>query len=256
MDTVKEVLSLIITVVGLISAIIPLYARYVDKKQKAGKEAPHAHRHRRMARQRVAVASTALAEPEAEAGYHHEPPAEPEPFHPAYVRRADEVLEVLPAPADAGQVERIRQLVKAPAIALMATGFLGLTFNLLVAAYGFVDTFITPLSTESQNRSGATAPAGYPDSGRNAPAEGRQRDADQSPATKVLTIVTVLSLSLACGMAVWAGFNMINLRSYRLSLAGCLAIMPGAIFCCAAGMPVGIWSLTVLLKPEVRSAFT
>ncbi len=71
-----------------------------------------------------------------------------------------------------------------------------------------------------------------------------------------MTIVMLLALSVSCGAAVWAGFNMLYLRSYWLSVAGSFAIMPGACFCCLAGVPVGIWALSVLRKPEVSSAFT
>ncbi len=46
-----------------------------------------------------------------------------------------------------------------------------------------------------------------------------------------------------------------NLRSYWLSVAGSFAIMAGGATCCMGGIPIGIWSLSVLYKPEVAAAF-
>lgn len=133
-------------------------------------------------------------------------------------------------------VDRVRELVRPPAIALMAAGGLSLMFNVLVAGYGYVDTFVTPLSAESKARQ--TAGGG-----------------EDERATTVMSIVVAMGLSVASAAAGWAGYNMLRLRSYWLSMAGSVAIMPGAFLCCFAGMPVGIWSLTVLLKPDVSAAF-
>jgi hypothetical protein len=67
-------------------------------------------------------------------------------------------------------------------------------------------------------------------------------------------VFKIVCLAASC-LAIWAGFNMIRLKAYKLSIAGGIAIMPGACICCLAGMPIGIWSLVVLSLPQVRSAF-
>jgi hypothetical protein len=152
-------------------------------------------------------------------------------------------------------IERARRLVKAPGIALLTAGFLGVALNILVAGYGFIDVFITPLGTTG--REGQQGMSTLDGSNRSTTSTGSvTENREQDRGTKILTILTMCSLSLACAMALWAGFSMIRLKNYRLSLAGCLAIMPGALFCCLAGLPVGIWSLTVLLTPDVRSSFS
>jgi hypothetical protein len=232
MDTWKDVVSLLGSIVGLLTALIPLYARFVDKRKQAAQAAMPLEAPPRIVRPRPAVAWATAVE------------VEEEP-----------VLVALPAGRDPRQIERARALVKGPAIALLVAGFVGLIFNVFVAGFGFVDEFVTPLSTDGQQRARARAVAAIPaveervTDGQAAP---REKD---DPATAAMTIIMLLSFSVACIMAIWAGFNMIKLRSYWLSMAGSFAVMPGACFCCLAGLPVGIWSLAVLLKPEVSASF-
>jgi len=95
-----------------------------------------------------------------------------------------------------------------------------------------------------------------PETKKKGAADQGKDDKEHDRAAAVMAIFMLLCFSGACGMAIWAGFNMIKLRSYWLSVAGSFAVMPGACFCCLAGIPIGIWSLTVLLDPEVSSAFS
>lgn len=52
-------------------------------------------------------------------------------------------------------------------------------------------------------------------------------------------------------------FRMRQLKSYGLSMASAIiAMVPCTTYmCCLLMMPMGIWALVVLLKPEVKSAF-
>jgi hypothetical protein len=210
MDTLKEVLSFAAAIVGLLTALIPLLARLVDKRRQA---------------------------------------ASPARARPVPVASEDEPVEVDEIPRVAARsVARVKALVKAPATALVVAGFVGLAFNLFVAGFGYVDEFVTPLSTKNKERTAAVATAAVQ-------GVASEKAEEQDRASAVLAIVTLLSFSVACLMAIWAGFNMLQLRSYWLSMAGSIAVMPGACVCCLAGFPVGIWSLTVLLRPEVRSTF-
>ncbi len=67
----------------------------------------------------------------------------------------------------------------------------------------------------------------------------------------------VLILGL-CGVVAFAGNQMRNLKSYPLAFAAavfcCLPFCTGG--CCLLGLVPGIWAVVVLLKPEVKSAFT
>lgn len=58
-------------------------------------------------------------------------------------------------------------------------------------------------------------------------------------------------------LAIFGGLQMRNLRLYGLAIgASIVAMIPIAGPCCCIGLPVGIWSLVVLMKPEVKSAFS
>lgn len=54
---------------------------------------------------------------------------------------------------------------------------------------------------------------------------------------------------------IYGAMQMKELRSYAMSIAAAvLAILPCGP-CCCIGLPVGIWALVVLLRPEVKAAF-
>jgi hypothetical protein len=233
METLKEVLSCVAAVVGLLTVLVPLLARLLDKKRQAARamepdEPPRTH-----VRRRPAAAQTAVLEVE--------PVADP------YAGQSR---------PDPRQVERARALVKPPALALLAAGIVGLIFNLVVAAFGYVDEFVTPLSTSTQERRAAAETRAHGGPSPSAGADDVRGEGSPERATAVMTIIVLLSFSVPCAMAIWAGFNMIRLRSYWLSVAGSIAIMPGACFFCLAGLPVGIWSLVVLFRPDVSSCFS
>jgi hypothetical protein len=52
-------------------------------------------------------------------------------------------------------------------------------------------------------------------------------------------------------------FRMRQLKSYGLAMASAIiAMIPCTTYmCCLLMLPMGIWALTVLMKPEVKSAF-
>lgn len=69
-------------------------------------------------------------------------------------------------------------------------------------------------------------------------------------------IVSAL-ISIGLFVFVWvAAGKMANLTSYNMSLAGAIVAMLPCGLCCIIGLPIGIWAVIVLAKPEVKSAFT
>ena len=57
-------------------------------------------------------------------------------------------------------------------------------------------------------------------------------------------------------VSIAGGFSMLSLRHYPLAIAAMvLTMMPGTSPCCLLGLPLGIWGLVVLFRPEVRAAF-
>lgn len=253
MDTLKEVLSLVVAIIGMLTALIPVYARFLDKKKEAARESEREDRQRaRSARRRERddedVAPRALRAREVEPD---EPPARPARRRPRPVEPEDDFDDAYPA-VDARAVALARARVKPAAVALIVTGFLGLFFNLFIAGFGYVDEFVTPLSTSSKERAAIERDPEL----RADPAKPANKPGEVSDQTAaIMAIFMLLSCAVAAVMAIWAGFNMLNLRSYWLSVAGSFAIMPGGCFCCLAGVPVGIWCLAVLLNRDISQAF-
>jgi hypothetical protein len=74
-----------------------------------------------------------------------------------------------------------------------------------------------------------------------------------------LTAVGIASslVGIAVGAFLWiAAGKMARCQSYNLALAASIvAMVPCCSPCCLIGLPVGIWALVVLSKPEVKAAF-
>jgi hypothetical protein len=52
------------------------------------------------------------------------------------------------------------------------------------------------------------------------------------------------------------GLKMRKLESYGLVMtAAILSIIPCTTSCCLVGIPIGVWAVVVLMRPEVKSAF-
>jgi len=61
---------------------------------------------------------------------------------------------------------------------------------------------------------------------------------------------------IVMGLLVIAGaVQMLRRRTYPLAITGSIVAMLPCSPCCVLGLPFGIWSLIVLLKPEVHSLF-
>jgi hypothetical protein len=55
---------------------------------------------------------------------------------------------------------------------------------------------------------------------------------------------------------IFASLKMRELRQYELSIAASIiAMIPCISPCCIIGLPIGIWCLVVLLRPEIKAAF-
>lgn len=61
---------------------------------------------------------------------------------------------------------------------------------------------------------------------------------------------------LVAAFVIYASLKMKELTQWELSVAASvLAMIPCISPCCIVGLPIGIWCLVVLLRPEVRAAF-
>ncbi len=121
-----------------------------------------------------------------------------------------------------------------PAIGLMITGGLGLAMNLLSLVIHLVRTTQPP------------PPPGIP------PEIAQIIEMMNGPLGLVLTLVGIVVSVLV----LFGGIQMQRLRSRGFALtAAIIAIVPCTSPCCLIGIPIGIWALVILAKPEVRSQF-
>ncbi len=123
-------------------------------------------------------------------------------------------------------------LVKGPAIGLMVTAGIGIAVQVLSLAMNALGL------------------------GMGAAAAGDQPEGMQLMVQGTVGIVMGL-VALAIGVVILLGaLKMQKLESYGFSMAAAiLAALPCISPCCLLGLPIGIWALVVLNKPEVKSAF-
>jgi hypothetical protein len=133
---------------------------------------------------------------------------------------------------------RAREMVQGPATGLIVTSVLGIIAVLTGLAFTLVgNTFQPP-------------PGDVPEEFRQW-MEMAQRL--QSPAFAIADALIKLAIA---GITLLAATRMRNLQSFPLVVtATILTAFPCTSPCCCIGLPVGIWVLVVLFKPEVRSAF-
>ncbi len=126
--------------------------------------------------------------------------------------------------------------VKSPAMGLMITAIIGIVVCLISLAMNLLGAGL-----------GAAGAA-----------------ADGDPAAGVANMVSggmgmfsaVLGLLMG-GFIFYASQKMQRLENYGMALAASIvAMVPCVSPCCIIGLPIGIWALIVLMKPEIKAAFT
>ena len=68
-------------------------------------------------------------------------------------------------------------------------------------------------------------------------------------------VVSLIVGLLVAAIILVGGIKMKRLESYGLAMTGSIVAMLPCSLCCLVGLPIGIWALVVLSKPEVKSAF-
>lgn len=153
------------------------------------------------------------------------------------------LVAVPAAPVPVISPDRVRSLVTGPAVAMLIVGIVFALFGslgVLGAALGWTAEALT------QNRGGMP------------PEFARMMENLSVPMVVTFSLV---HLGVAA-LVIFASVKMRKLEGYTVAiLSSVLIMLPGVtpcffcFPCCLAGLPVGIWSLIVLLKPEVKSAF-
>ena len=80
-------------------------------------------------------------------------------------------------------------------------------------------------------------------------------------ATEALLIggISIVSSGIGivvAGVIMYGAIKMRSLESYSLSMVSTiLAMVPCISPCCLIGVPIGIWALVILSRPEIKAAF-
>jgi hypothetical protein len=129
------------------------------------------------------------------------------------------------------------QQVQTPALALMIVAGIGAAFGLLSLVMNVAGVGMSGLSSM-----GGTA---------GGPAE----QYAQYMTGGVGIASAIFSMALY-GFVFWSAMKMKQLRKWTISMVGSIGAMLPCSCCCIIGLPIGIWSLIVLMKPEVKAAFS
>ena len=70
-------------------------------------------------------------------------------------------------------------------------------------------------------------------------------------------LATSIGQLFVAGVTIAGSVSMMSLRRFPLAvIAAILSMLPIATPCCVLGLPLGIWALVVLFRPEVSQSFT
>lgn len=68
-------------------------------------------------------------------------------------------------------------------------------------------------------------------------------------------VASILGILIG-GFIIYAALQMKGLQNYPMAMAASiLSMIPCLSPCCCLGLPLGIWCLVVLMRPEVKAAF-
>ena len=140
---------------------------------------------------------------------------------------------IAPPPVGPGAAQQ----VQGPALGLLITAGIAILFSIL----GLVMNLLGVGMSGLQNLGGGSGP-------------GEQYARYFTGGIGIVSAIICIGLF---GFVAWAALQMKQLRGWTLAVvASIIAIIPCFCPSCFVGIPVGIWSLVVLMKPEVKAAFT
>jgi hypothetical protein len=135
-------------------------------------------------------------------------------------------ITVVPAPGP-----DVAERVKGPAIGLIVTAILGVVAQIASIIFNLAGTSIMARS-------------------------GMPKEAMTNMLSGAVGVVFNVIAILLSGLILFGAMKMKKLESYGLAMAASIiAMIPCISPCCLVGLPIGIWALVVLSKPEVKSAF-
>jgi hypothetical protein len=125
--------------------------------------------------------------------------------------------------------------VSGPSIGLLVTGIIGGIFSLLGLFMSFLGTSLSSIMADRIDEF-----------------DERYVDMFEGAAGMVSSFIGIV----VAAFIIYAALKMKELSQYGLCMAASiLAMIPCISPCCIIGLPIGIWCLIVLSKPEVKTAF-
>jgi len=124
-----------------------------------------------------------------------------------------------------------REAVKLPAILLIVAACIGAVFCLLMLLLNILGTGLSAMAGGGEERTLNLMSGG------------------------IGIMVDLIGLAVA-GFIIYGAMQMKSLRNHTMAMiAAIVSVIPCISPCCIVGLPVGIWALIVLNKPEVKAAF-
>ena len=140
---------------------------------------------------------------------------------------------IAPPPTGAGAFQQ----VQGPAIGLLVTAIIGIVLGL----FGLVVQRLRHRHVGLQNIGGGS---------------GATDRYMQYMSGGLGIVFAIIGLAIS-GFIIWAALQMKQLRNWNMAVAASIvAMIPCIGPCCIIGLPIGIWAIVVLMKPEVKAAFT
>ena len=125
--------------------------------------------------------------------------------------------------------------VSGPSIGLLVTGIIGGVFAIIGLFMSFFGTSLSSIMAERFNEF-----------------DDRYANLYEGAAGIASSFIGILVAALI----IYAALKMKELSQYGLCMAASiLAMIPCISPCCIIGLPIGIWCLIVLTKPEIKTAF-
>jgi Flp pilus assembly protein protease CpaA len=122
--------------------------------------------------------------------------------------------------------------VSSPSVGLLVTGVIGGILSLLGLILNAIGTSVIPFVEDSLDE--------------------RYMDLWEGAAGIISSFIGIV----VAAFIIYAALKMKELSQYGLCMAASiLAIIPCISPCCIIGLPIGIWCLVVLTRPDVKAAF-
>jgi len=152
-------------------------------------------------------------------------------------------------------LDRARGMVGAPALLLVVSGLIGL---FVTAACSIPLVFDQDMIVRAFKSVVEGQPQGQQKKDMEQQVEKMENQINQN--RDALAIEHAIELGIVAFLnllAIVGGISMRGLRSYGLSMLGAVvSLIPCVVACCPlVGVPVGLWALVVLVRPEVKAAF-